>query len=357
MTVIKEIKPLVLILIVFGSLLVLLGSFYIYLISPVDKGNQTEVKIVIKSGTSTTQIGEILKDKDLIKSTLLFKVYIKLNDVNTLKADTYVFTKDMSLSEIVNCLENGSVNNPDMVKLTFKEGKRITEYAHLIADNTNHTYEEVIGVFKDRDFIRSLIDKYWFLTDKILDDSIYYPLEGYIAPDTYHFDNKDVDIKDIISKMLNEMDTELEPYKTSLSNDIHYYVTMASIVELEATTTENRKMIVGVFQNRLKSGYNLGSDVTTYYGLQASMKEDLKSSDFMKENAYNTRTNSMVGKMPAGPICSVSASSIEASLNPTDNDYLFFVADKHGNIFYSKTNKEHDQKIAEIKQKGDWIFN
>ena len=140
-------------------------------------------------------------------------------------------------------------------------------------------------------------------------------------------------------------------------SDIHYYITMASIVELEGTNTLNRKMIVGVFKNRLASGYNLGSDVTTYYGLQANMNEDLASSDFTKENAYNTRTNSMVGKMPVGPICSVSLSSVEASINPTDNDYLFFVADKHGKIYYSRTNAEHDKKVQEIKANGDWIFD
>ena len=357
MAVIKGLKPIVVVFAAIGLLLVCAGLTCIYLVSPVDRGNKNEVKIVIKSGTTTSQIGNILKEKDLIKSTTLFRLYIKMNSVNTLKADTYVFTKDMSLSEIVSSLEKGSDYNPDLVKLTFKEGKRITDYAELISNKTNNSYDEVISIFKDREYTKSLINEYWFLTDKILDSSIYYPLEGYLAPDTYHFDNPEVATKDIIKKMLDEMETKLEPYKNQLSNDIHKYITMASIVELEGTNTENRKMIVGVFNNRLKSGYNLGSDVTTYYGLQASMNEDLKSGDFMKENAYNTRTNAMVGKMPIGPICSVSTSSIEASINPTDNDYLFFVADKHGNIYYSKTNQEHDRKIAEIKAKGDWIFD
>ena len=357
MAVKKEIHPIVLVLIFLGALLIFSGLSWFYLVSPVDRGNKEEIKIVIKSGTSTTQIGEILKEKRLIRSTYLFKIYIKLYKVKSLKADTYIFTQDMSLSEIIDSLENGSDNNPDIVKLTFKEGKRIIDYAELISQKTNNTYDEVINVFKDREYTKTLINKYWFLTDKILDSSIYYPLEGYLAPDTYHFDNEEVEIKDIIIKMLDEMEAKLEPYKSQLESDIHYYITMASIVELEGTNTENRKIIVGVFKNRLASGYNLGSDVTTYYGLQASLNKDLKSADFTKENAYNTRTNAMVGKMPIGPICSVGISSIEASINPTPNDYLFFVADKHGNIYYSRTNQEHDRKIAEIKAKGDWIFD
>ena len=86
------------------------------------------------------------------------------------------------------------------------------------------------------------------------------------------------------------------------------------------------------------------------------MNKDLSSEEFLRDNPYNTRSVNMIGKMPVGPICSSSLSSIEASLNPTDSDYLFFVADKNGKIYYTRTNKEHDQKIAEIKEKGDWIW-
>ena len=132
-------------------------------------------------------------------------------------------------------------------------------------------------------------------------------------------------------------------------------MTMASIVELEGTNSENRKMIVGIFENRLNSGMNLGSDVTTYYGLQAAMTSDLTSEQFNTSNPYNTRVG-MIGKMPVGPICNPSLSSIEASINPTKSDYLFFVADKNGNIYYTKTNKEHEKKVQEIKDKGDWIW-
>ena len=74
------------------------------------------------------------------------------------------------------------------------------------------------------------------------------------------------------------------------------------------------------------------------------------------ENPYNTRGPNMEGKIPIGPICNPSDSSIEASAEPTPNDDIFFVADKHGNIFYTKTMAEHEQKIKQIKEKGDWIW-
>ena len=208
---------------------------------------------------------------------------------------------------------------------------------------------------KDKQYITSLINDYWFLTDKILDDNIYYPLEGYLAPDTYFFD-KDVSTKEIIKTLLDEMEGNLEVYKSIMINDPHYYMTMASIVQLEGTNTENRRQIVGVFKNRLASGYNLGSDVTTYYALQVDMKEDLSAAQFATNSPYNTRGANMIGKMPIGPICNPSTSSIEASVNPDQNDYFFFVADKHGNIYFTKTNAEHEKMVAEIKAKGDWIF-
>lgn len=356
MAVKRKAKPLLFIIILFAFMLVGLGGAWVYLSSPVEAGNEELIDVEIASGTGTNKIGEILKEKNLIHSKYMFMVYVKLYKVNNLKAATYQLNKGMNLSEVIETLQNGSTYNPNAIKLTFKEGQRITDFAKTIANNTNNDYDSIITMMKDREYISKLIPNYWFLTDVILDNEIYYPLEGYLAPDTYYFDNKDVSVDDIINTMLKEMDKKLASYKSSIGNDIHKYMTMASIVELEGTNTENRKMIVGVFNNRLNSGMNLGSDVTTYYGLQADMKNDLTSQQFNTVNAYNTRTNAMIGKLPIGPICSPSLSSIEASVNPTDNDYLFFVADKHGKIYYTKTMKEHEAKIAEIKANGDWIF-
>ena len=352
---VKKPKPLLVGLIGLGVLVCLLIIIFIFLISPVSIGNNKEIEVSIDSGTRTSEVAKILKDKGLIKSKALFVFYAKSGN-NSIKAGHYKLTKGMSLKKIVKSLKDGSNYNPNLVVLTFKEGKRITDYAKLIADNTNHEYDEVINVFKDQEYMNTLINEYWFLTDKILDPNIYYPLEGYLFPDTYHFNNKDVEVKEIIETMLKEMDENLEKYKTTISTDPHYYMTMASIVELEGTNTEDRKMIVGVFNNRLNSRMNLGSDVTTYYGIQAAMNKDLTTEQFASENLYNTRLPAMVGKMPIGPICSVSESSIEASVNPTTNDYLYFVADKNEKIYYAKTLDEHNKNISTIKAKGDWIW-
>lgn len=353
---IKRPKPLfIIILLIF--LLLIVGLFTsIYLTGPVDRNSSEKIEVEISSNTSTLEIGKILEEKELIRSKYLFVIYVKMNSGKSLKASTYFLNKSMNLTEIVRSLENGSDYNPNLVKITFKEGQRITDYARVISDNTNNSYDEVINMFKDYNYINTLISKYWFLSETILSPGIYYPLEGYLFPATYEFKSKDVTINEIIEKVLDNTDKRLSEYKDTLINNVHYYMTMASIVELEGTNTDNRKMIVGVFNNRINKGMNLGSDVTTYYGLQAAMNSDLTKEQFASINAYNTRAITMGGKMPIGPICNPSISSIEASIAPTVNDYLFFVADKHGNIFYTRTNSEHDQKVAEIKAKGDWIW-
>ena len=352
----KPLMFLLLIVVFIAFVLLVMGLSWIYFTSPVNKNDDKEVKIVIDKGTSTVGIGKKLKENNIIKSELFFKLYIKLNNVNNLKASTYRFKKSMSLSEVIELLEKGHISNEDALKLTFKPGGRITEYAKVIGNNTDTSYEDVIKLMKDKTYIKSLINDYWFLTDSILNENIYYPLEGYLTPDTYYFNDKRVDTKEIIERMLDETEGILEDYKSTIEKDPHYYMTMASIVQLEGTTTENRKQIVGVFINRMEKGYNLGSDVTTYYALQADMKEDLDSASFSTINPYNTRAANMIGKMPVGPICNPGESSIEASVNPDKNDYLFFVADKHGKIYFTKTNAEHDKKVAEIKANGDWIF-
>ena len=207
------------------------------LTGPVNRGNKENIEVEIKSGTSRREIGNILKEKKLIRSTLMFNVYIRLNSVNSLKASTYLFNQSMSLGDIVSELEKGSTYNPNLVVLTLKEGKRITDYAKLISEKTNSSYDEVIAIFKDREYAKELVNEYWFLTDKILDSNIYYPLEGYLFPDTYHFENKDVEVKEIIDKVLEETDNKLSEYRDELSKDPHYYMTMASVVELEGTNT------------------------------------------------------------------------------------------------------------------------
>ncbi len=345
-------RPLLLVVLL-AVILLVLGISWVYLASPVDKNDKKDIEVEITKGISVVKISNILKEEKLIRSKTLFKVYIKLYSNKTLKAGNYMLNRSMSLSEIVEVLEEGSKFDSNTLKLTFKEGQRITDYAKVVADSTNNNYEDVIAIFKDKNYMSELINKYWFLTNNILQDGIYYPLEGYLAPDTYYFKDSDVDTKEIIERMLDEMNKELTEYRVSLGNNVHYYLTMASIVELEGKTLEDRQNIMGVFNNRISAGMHLGSDVTTYYAFQASMSTKLTSEQYNTTNPYNTRPTSKVGP-PIGPICNPDLTSIQASINPINNNYLYFVADSNGKVYYSRTIDEQNKVIQDLISSGKW---
>lgn len=330
-------------------------GLYQYQVSPTDKSSNAKVEVVIKPGMSTSQIASLLKKKYLIKDEFFFKVYMKLNRRDSIKASTYYLSKNMSLDNIVSLLEKGASNTD--ISITFKEGKTIKDYAKLLSETTNISEDEFLTKMKDKTYLASLIKSYWFLTDAILDSNIYYGLEGYLAPDTYNFKDKDVTVEEVIKTLLDQEEKNLSPYKDTLSKmNVHEVLTLASISELEGLKDTDRKLIVGVFQNRLSKGMNLGSDVTTYYAFNQAMDKDLTSEMFNTYNPYNTRSSAMAGKLPVGPICNPSIESIMASINPTKSDYYYFVADKNGHVYYTKTSSEHSAKVKELKEKGDWIW-
>lgn len=349
-------RILALILGFIGIILISCFGYYQYNISPVDSSSKANIEVVIPEGMSTVNIAKTLKDKGLIKSEMFFKIYLRLNNVNSLKASTYLLTKSMSLEEIVAALEKGTANQ-NVIRLTFKEGETVTDYAEMISENTNITKEEFLNTIKNPTLLNSLIEEYWFLTDDILNSDIYYPLEGYLFPDTYEFNKDNLTSEVIIRTLLDEEASKLAPYKEKLeSSNIHSIITLASIAELEGVKDEDRKLIISVFNNRLERGMNLGSDVTTYYAFNQEMDSDLTSEMFNTYNPYNTRSSEMAGRLPVGPISNPSLSSIEAAINPATSDYLYFVADKNRNVYFTKSISEHEAKVQELKENGDWIW-
>lgn len=343
---------------IFIIIIVILGiCLCMDFIGPVQKKSEI-VPFKITSGETTKEIIKNLKDEELIKSEFFALVYIKINNIVSLKAGDYDLDKNMSLKKIFNTISDSDNIKQDVYKMTFHEGKGIKYYAGIIAKNTNYTEEEFLTLMNDKEYIKSLIDKYWFLKDDILKDGIYYPLEGYLAPDTYEF-VKDATLKDIVEVMLNQEAKILNNYKTKIeksSFSVHELITLASIAESEGTTSSERKNIIGVFINRLNSTMPLGSDVTTYYASKVDMGErDLTIDELQSNNPYNTRSASNAGKLPIGPICNPSDSSIDAAINYTPNDYYYFVSDKDGNIYFTKTSSEHDKKIKELKNAGKWF--
>ena len=183
-------------------------------------------------------------------------------------------------------------------------------------------------------------------------------MEGYLFPDTYNFYSKSVSVKEIFNEMLAHTDKKLGKYKKQMEKGkykTHQIITLASIVELEGIDKTSRKDIAGVFYNRLDKKMSLGSDVTSYYGVQKDMTSDITQSELDSINGYNTRVSFMAGRLPVGPICNPSLASIEAILNPTKHDYLYFVADRNGKVYLTKSYETHNKVIANLKNKGLWL--
>jgi len=351
--------PCIILGIIVLIIILILSSFaiYKYQISPVSN-DSSEIEFTVEQGSNFYSIGSLLEEKGLIRSEFFYKLYLKFNDCGSLKAGTYKLRKNMSVSQIVKLMSESSSYNPDAINITFKEGKNMRYIAATIAEYTNNTEDDVFNLLDNSDYLNSLINEYWFINEEILNNQIYYSLEGYLYPNTYEFMNKNVTVEEIFKVMLDETDKKLNKYKKDLENSsytVHEILTLASIVELEGANSDDRSGVAGVFYNRLNAGWSLGSDVTTYYAAKIEMSErDLYQYELNDANSYNTRSNHLAGKLPVGPICNPSINSIVATLYPESHDYYYFVADKNKKTYFTKTNSEHLRKKQELIEAGLW---
>lgn len=341
----KTKKRIMIILIFILIVVLLLVSLYFYGLTSVSNKKE-KVAFTIESGTSTRKIIDDLYEAKIIKSKISSMIYVKLNNDILIKAGTYELNRNYSTKKIFDILSGGYVID-NTITITFIEGKRLTDYVNIISEKFEYSENEILAVMSNTDYLKKLIDKYEFLDESILNSNIYYPLEGYLFPATYEF-YEDASIKTIIEKMLDKTKNVLDNYSTSLkaSNyNIHEILTIASIIENETMHEEDRSIASQVIYKRLAINMSLGMDVTTYYGVQKALSEELTVSDINNHNAYNTRPTSFLG-LPVGPICNPSEASINAALNPSDTDYVYFYADiKTGKLYFAKNYNEFKNLI------------
>lgn len=345
---------LVLVAILLIGIATLLGT-YCYFKSPVSN-DKKEVSIVIENGSTISDIAALLKKEGLIKNENFFKLYVKLKKVSNVYAAKYYFSPSMNLDEIINTLNEGGYNENE-ISITFKEGINMRGIAKLIKENTSNSEDDVYKKLKDEKYLNSIIEKYWFLTNDIKNSKIYYSLEGYLFPDTYRFNSKDVSVEEIFNKMLDQMEKELNKYKKQIENSkysVHELITLASITQSEGYNEDDFKNIASVFYNRLKTGMALGSCVTSYYGVKKDMMDELLQKDIDASNPYNTRGNNPV-KMPIGPISMPGDKALDATLDPIETSYYFFVSDKNNKLYFTKTLNEHERMITKLQNEGLWL--
>ena len=342
------------------------GGFYGYryaesALQPIDPSSKQYVKVQIPEGANSQEIGSILEKSGLIKHGLLFTAYVKYKNYSDLKSGYYNLQKSMSTEDLIKALQKGGTPEPQEVvyaNLTIPEGFTLEQIAQTVAQLQGEfkeplTAEAFMAKVQDENFIAQEVAKYPKLLESLpaKDSGVRYRLEGYLFPATYTI-KESTTIESLIDEMLATMDKNLSPHYATIKEKnltVNELLTIASLVEKEGAKTEDRKLIAGVFYNRLNLGIPLQSNIAILYaegklGQKISLADDV-AIDTAIDSPYNVYTN--IGLMP-GPVDSPSLDAIESSINQTKSDNLFFVANvQDGKVYFAATKEEHDKNVEE----------
>ncbi len=322
-----------------------------------------EYTIEITKGMYVSDVITMLHQDGVIESEFMTKMFIRMNpEYEEVIVGKYVFSSGITLEEMFELFSIGVA--PDHVVFQILEGYGIEDYADVLAQSLGDESlsTEILAYWDSPEFVQAVISDYNIVDESVLNPEIYHPLEGYIKPDTYHFSTEDFQIEylDFITRTLiagrekdfDDILTGGAVYNEYVTNP-HQMLTLASIVEREATTYEDRQMVAGIFMNRLINGDQLGSDITTYYAVGVPIYErDLTNDELNSVNGYNTR-GSLLG-LPVGAVNNPSRESINATFNYVESDFYFFVSDKNGKMYYTSTFEEHTAIIEELKANDLW---
>lgn len=324
-------------------------TFYKYVsdgLQPLDSKDTKLVQVYIPADSSNKKISNILEDSKVIKSAMVFNYYAKFKNLSDFQAGYYQMSPNMTLDEVGALLRGGGTAEPTKIadaKVTIPEGYDIEKISEAVADNTSFKKEEFIELMKNDTFFNSMKQKYPELLASAAEaEGVRYRLEGYLFPATYDY-YKDMTIEDFAEQMVAKTNSIMEPL-TSLVHarnmTIQQVLTLASLVEKEGVKEEDRKKIAQVFYNRLAANMPLQSDISILYSL-GEHKEVVTYKDLEVDSPYNLYKNTGYGP---GPMDSPGEEAINAVLNPTENNYLYFIADiSTGKVYFSETYEEHQE--------------
>ena len=322
-------------------------------LKPLDRNDKKLVQVEVPSGSSNRQIGDILEDGDVIRDGMVFNFYTKFKNLTNFQAGYYQFSPNMTLDQISKELQQGGSAEPldDASKLTIPEGYDVDQIASLVAKKTDFKKEDFIKVIKDDKFFDQLKAQYPdLLTDAGNAKDVRYRLEGYLFPATYNV-HKSKSLEDLVTQMVDTTNQVLTPYYSKIKEKgmtVQEVMTLASLVEKEGVTQSDRKNIAQVFFNRIATGMPLQSDISILYAL-GEHKEFVYNKDLEVDSPYNLYKNTGYGP---GPFDNPSQEAILAVLDPTDNDYVYFVADiSTGKVYYAKTYEEHMELVEKYVNK------
>lgn len=339
---IKIILCLVLVLAIVG----IGGGFLFYQqkLKPVSEVSE-KVAFTVEKSMSGREVAAKLKKENLIQDETIARIWLKLHGNTGLYAGNFILDRNMSLPEIFAVLSNEKNAIIEQVKVTIPEGMWAKDAAVAIAEKTNLTAEELMAYWNDSKQVEKLIESYEFVTDDVL-ASEHCLLEGYIMPETYYF-YPNTTVEQVTGKILDQLGTVYESHKDKIKASNYSFfelLTLASVVNFEANTAEDMKLVAGVFINRLAKGMRMGSSVTVCYALYDKFKtwQDCERNPDI-DSRYNTYK---YDGLPLGPICNPGVTAIEAVLDPTPSNYLYFMSEiDTGIMHYAETYQQHQQNV------------
>lgn len=285
------------------------------------------IRFIVEKGMSTRAIAAKLEKLQVVPAGWAVEWYVERNEMDgKLQAGDYILRASWSTPRIVEEMLTGRKSE---ISVTIPEGYRLTQIDNLFAEK---------GLTKSGEI---LAQKY-LQTDFTLPKGV--DLEGYLFPDTYYFVPEETTAQSIVQRLTDTMSSRITSQMRSdiakSGYSLHEILTIASLIERESFSDNERPIIAGIIYNRLDAGMTLGIDATIQYAVSDGWPKSLTYEDLQIDNQYNTRK---YAGLPPGPICSPSLSAIEAAIYPAQTDYYYYLHDSAGVAHYARTNAEHNQ--------------
>ncbi|MDO4280483.1 MAG: endolytic transglycosylase MltG [Peptococcaceae bacterium] len=319
---------------------------------PVDSDSEEVVEVEIPNGAVVSDMGDLLKARGIIRSSQAFDLYVRVKGTaGNLQAGVHRLSPSMTLSQVVVKLQEGA-QEAGLTKIAVQEGLTVDQIGDVIADSTSFSKEDFLNLMTDRDFLGTLVQDYPFLETSYNAEGVRYVLEGYLFPATYDF-NEEEGLEGLVRQMLDKMQTVVDKYQSQIdssSYSLQDIMSIASLVEKEGGTGEDRKLIAGVFYNRLAQNMPIQSDISVLYALNTH-KEVVTYEDLEVDSPYNLYKNA---GLPPGPMNNPGEEAIQAALEPEASNYLYFYANiKTGEVFYTDSYEQHQAWQKEYEETGD----
>ena len=299
--------------------------YFVCLFVPPGKG-AVVCDLSFPAGSGIRKLASELKAGGVIRSSWHFILLTRLRgEAHHLKAGDYRFSDDMTPDIILKKIVSGDV---DYRKFTLPEGYSIYQAAELLEQKGYFTKDEFLGKCRDKALLSRLG----------LNEAT---AEGYLYPATYNLSRGGGE-ELLIEQMVEKFNKVYDSIQAVSRFSRHEIVTLASIIEKEAISADEKPLISSVFHNRLRIGMPLQSDPTAVYGVRA-FSGKVSKEDIQRNSPYNTYLNK---GLPPGPIGNPGIDAVIAAMNPAKSDFLYFVARQDGTHQFSRNLADHNRAVV-----------